>query len=259
MERKIEVLFAPAEFRQLGERDLRGTVCVVFDVLRATSTMVTAMAHDAAGIVPVSEIEEAVRLRQSDRSLLLAGERKGMRIGGDLSGGVEFDFGNSPREFRRERIGKRTIVMTTTNGTRALRACAGAAAVVIGSFLNLNAVANWVERSEADNLLVVCSGTMEECAYEDSLGAGALCHRIWEAFKTGASDSAQMARQLYLGAQSDLLEALSTARNARRLLAHSELADDVAYCCQRDLFDVVPVMGSDGVVRVRSRYTGPGS
>src|SRR4051794_8584892 len=120
----LEVLLAPAEFAALKDRDLSGTVCVVFDVLRATSSMITALANGAKSILPVEDIAEALRIRALDPKTLLAGERDGMRIGPDLTGQGGFDLGNSPREFMRNAVSGRQIAMTTTNGTRALRACA---------------------------------------------------------------------------------------------------------------------------------------
>ena len=169
----LEVTFTPAEFAALRQRDLSHTVCVVFDVLRATSSMVTALANGAREIIPVCEIAEAVALRQTRPDLLLAGERDGVRILRAQTGSVDFDLGNSPREFTCERVAGRSLAMTTTNGTRALQACRGARGVLVGSFLNLSAVADWLARERVDSLLVVCSGTHEETAYEDVLGAGA--------------------------------------------------------------------------------------
>src|ERR1035441_3142155 len=179
MQPTLEVLFAPAEYSHLRERDLRQTVCVVFDVLRATSTMVTALGNGAAAILPVAEIPEALVLRQHHPEILLAGERDGLRIEANLTGSVSFDLGNSPREFTAARIKGKTIAMTTTNGTRALRACAPASAVLLGSFLNLRATAQYIERQAPPHLLLVCSGTLDQAAYEDLLGAGALCDLVW--------------------------------------------------------------------------------
>src|SRR5882672_2378548 len=127
----LEVLFAPTEYAALSGRDLSNTVCVVFDVLRASSSMVTALAHGASAIIPVSEISEALAIRRQQPTVLLAGERDGMRIPADLTGGIDFDLGNSPREFTAETVRDRTIVTTTTNGTRALRACARANVVLV--------------------------------------------------------------------------------------------------------------------------------
>src|SRR5258705_11586116 len=104
MSTSLEVLFAPAEFAALEALDLSGAVCVVFDVLRATSSMVTALANGASAVVPVAEIPEALSIRERDPRILLAGERDGLRIQSDLTGGVPFDLGNSPREVTREKV-----------------------------------------------------------------------------------------------------------------------------------------------------------
>ena len=141
----LEVLFTPADFAALKQRDLSDTVCVVFDVLRATSTMATALANGAVAIIPVEEIPEALALRRQQLGLLLAGERDGVRIQAALTGARAFDLGNSPREFTAERVRGQTIAMTTTNGTRALRACAQARSVLIGSFLNLRATTQVID------------------------------------------------------------------------------------------------------------------
>lgn len=247
----LEVTFTPAEFAALRQRDLSQTVCVVFDVLRATSSMVTALASGAREIIPVCEISEAVALRQARPDLLLAGERNGLRILRAQTGSVDFDLGNSPREFTRERVAGRSLAMTTTNGTRALHACRGARRVLVGSFLNLGAVAAWLARERVENLLVVCSGTHEEAAYEDVLGAGALCDAVWEQFsRAHIADSAQLARETYQRGAADLLNAVTAANNARRLLALPDLRDDVAVCLQRDTADVLAELGADGAVRL---------
>jgi 2-phosphosulfolactate phosphatase len=246
----LEVLLAPAEFDALSHRDLRETVCVVFDVLRATSTMVTALDNGAAAIAPVSDIPEALSLKQRQPEILLAGERNGVRIEGHLTGGVSFDLGNSPREFTADKVAGRTIAMTTTNGTRALRACAPAAAVLLGSFLNLRATAEWVEKQAPQNLLLVCSGTHEEAAYEDVLGAGALCDLIWDRYVSGiVADSAEMVRRLFRLEQPDLVAAVAQSRNGRALMKQRDLREDVPFCLQRDLFRFIAGQGKDGLVR----------
>ncbi len=249
----IEVLFTPAEFEALEQRDLREWVCVVLDVLRATSTMLTALRNGASAIVPVAEIGHALNLRHRDPALLLAGERDGVRIDSNLTGGVGFDLGNSPREFSREKVAGKTIVMTTTNGTRALRACARARSVLVASFLNLRATADFIERAGAERLSLVCSGTLDQAAYEDVLGAGALCDLLWTRYGGGAvADSALVARRLFQLEQDDLLAAVSQSRNGRRLLARPELREDVAFCVQRDVFNLLAELGKDGWVRRRN-------
>ena len=250
----LEVTFTPAEFAALRQRDLSQTVCVVFDVLRATSSIVTALANGACEIIPVCEIAEAVALRQARPDLLLAGERNGRRILRAQTGSVDFDLGNSPREFTRERVAGRSLAMTTTNGTRALQACRGARRVLVGSFLNLSAVADWLARDRTERLLIVCSGTHEEAAYEDVLGAGALCDAVWAQFANGhLADSAQLARETYQRGAGDLLTAVTASKNARRLFALPELRDDVTVCFRRDSANVLAELTTAGsVVRLGS-------
>ena len=249
---KLEAVFSPAEFAALRERDLSRTVCVVFDVLRATTSMVSALASGAEAIIPVGEISEALAIRQQRPQVLLAGEREGLRIRGNLTGGVDFDLGNSPREFTAEKVQGRTIVMTTTNGTRALRACSGARAVLVSCFLNLRATYLWLMEQRPANLVLVCSGTFEEAALEDVLAAGAVCERVWPLFGGGhISDSAEIARRIYPLMQYDLLGAMKHSRNGRRLLANLDMADGVAFCLQRDQFNLVAELQPDGFVRRR--------
>jgi 2-phosphosulfolactate phosphatase len=246
----LEVLFTPADFAALKQRDLRRTTCVVFDVLRATSSMVAALGNGADAILPVAEIPEALALRTRDPSVLLAGERDGVRITADLSGGPPFDLGNSPREFTPEVVRGKRIVMTTTNGTRALRACALAERVLVASFLNLRATGQALDRTSSEHLLVICSGTFEETAYEDVLGAGALCNSLWTQYASGrVADSAQIARTLYLLERQDLTAAFARARNGQRLLSRPELRDDVAFCARLDAVELVAELAMDGMVR----------
>ncbi|HEV2207465.1 MAG TPA: 2-phosphosulfolactate phosphatase [Verrucomicrobiae bacterium] len=246
----LEVLFTPADFAALGRRDLGQTDCVVFDVLRATSSMITALADGAEAIIPVAEIPEALEVHRTYPDALLAGERNGVRIPAELAGGTAFDLGNSPREFTPARVRGRRIIMSTTNGTRALRACAGARTVLACAFLNLTRTANWLVRAAPAQLLVVCSGTYEEAAYEDVLGAGALCDLLWDRFGgERAADSAYLARQAYRSDSARLTEAVSGSRNGRRLMGRSELRDDVAFCCQRDTHPVVAQLDRGGMLR----------
>jgi 2-phosphosulfolactate phosphatase len=249
METNLEVLFTPADFSVLPKKDLSGIHCVVFDVLRATSTMMTALANGAARIFPVNEIADALRLRAEHPASLLAGERDGVRILSTQSGGADFDLGNSPREFTRERVAGREIIITTTNGTRALQSCRGARRILPGAWLNLQALAQSIRNEQVSRLLVICAGTYEEAAYEDTLATGALCDLLWPQFEPGKiSDSAHIARQIYLDANADLLAALAKhSRNARRLLAHSELRDDVAFCFRRDALDLTAEMRNDAI------------
>jgi 2-phosphosulfolactate phosphatase len=258
---KIEVILTPAELPALTKRDLREIVCIVFDVLRATSTFVTALHNGAKAVIPVGEIAEALVIRKKQPDVLIGGERDGVRIRAAQTGGTDFDLGNSPRECTPERVGGRTIVSTTTNGTRALRASSGARTVLAASFLNLAATAEFLQKLQPADALLVCAGTGENCALEDVLAAGALCEMLevgssrcddrtaQRAVPTHKSDSAEIARRAWSQAKSDLAATVRNSANARRLLAIPELRDDVAFCLQRDIFPLIARMEADGAIR----------
>jgi 2-phosphosulfolactate phosphatase len=245
----MEVLMSPAEFATLPSRDLSQTVCVVFDILRATSSIVTALGNGADAVIPVSEISEALALRKRRPEILLAGERDGVRIEGRAAGGTAFDLGNSPREFTSAIVRGRTIAMTTTNGTRALRACARAGTVLLGAFLNLTVTVQWIQQHRPAQLLLVCSGTGEEAAYEDCLAAGAFSEALLPLYRAAAiSDSVLMARQQYASERANLVAGLGKGRNGTRLLYHPALKGDIAVCAQLDAMPVLASMAQDGIV-----------
>jgi 2-phosphosulfolactate phosphatase len=243
---KIDAILSPAELPALAKRDLRGTVCVVFDVLRATSTFVTALHNGAKAIIPVSEIAEALAIRQKQPDVLLGGERDGVRIRASQTGGIDFDLGNSPREYTSKKVRGKTIVSTTTNGTRALRACTGAKTVLAASFLNLTATAEFLKKIHPAQIMLICAGTYENRADEDVLAAGALCGML----EAELSDSAKIAQRAYVEAKPDLALAARNSENARRLLSIPELCDDVAFCLRQDVYNLIAALGRDGAIRI---------
>lgn len=251
--RSIDVLFTPADFEALTWERLENATCVVFDILRATSSIITALANGARAVVPVQTIDEAIEMKRNDPGVLLAGEREGYRITAKLTGSIDFDFGNSPREFTRAAVEGKTLVMTTTNGTRALRACAGAREIVAGSFLNLSATLAYLRADSVQDVIIVCSGTHEEASLEDTLAAGALLDGFGVSVeKAHVSDSAQIARLIYQRFERDLEYAMSYARNGRRLLGIPELRGDVPFCMQRDIFSMAAHL-QDGRIVTFSR------
>ena len=140
--------------------------------------------------------------------------------------------------------------MTTTNGTRALQAASGARQVLVGAFLNLSALAVKLRDQKPARICLICSGTLDQAAYEDLLAAGGLLERVWDLYSGAAvADSAQIARQIFLSAGNDLSGALQFSRNARRLRAIPELQEDVAFCLQLDTFPISPELKADGTVQ----------
>lgn len=246
---KIEALLSPAEYQSRRLQGFAGATCVVFDVLRATSVMVTGLANGARAFIPVEEISEALDWRHRQTEVLLAGERNGLRIQNAAGSGRDFDLGNSPREYSPSRIAGREIVTTTTNGTRALRACVRADAVMASSFLNLTATAKWLATRQLATVVLVGAGTGEFLAVEDVLGIGALAELLSQLQgDTELSDAAQVARAAYQLAADNLLSAVKMGRNGARLLTNPDLEKDVDFCLQRDVFDLVAILTPEGKV-----------
>jgi 2-phosphosulfolactate phosphatase len=233
----IDVVLSPPEIDLLPQRDLSASIAVVFDVLRATSTMITALAHGAAGIRPVRTIEEAFALKETFPTALLGGERHGDRIEG-------FDLGNSPLEYG-ENVRGREIISTTTNGTVALRAVEHAASTLAGSLLNIGAVAEHLASQSAKEILLVCAGTFREAALEDILAAGMLISLL-----PGGrlSDSAQVALSLYNQNKADLTASLFQAKNGRALIA-KDRQPEVEWCARTSVYPLLATMSRDGIVR----------
>ena len=243
----IEARLTPAEISRLPGENLTDCTCVVFDILRATSVFTTALASGAISVRPVAEIADALATRRADPSVLLAGERNGLRLQAHATDGVDFDLGNSPREFTPQAVSGRKIVSTTTNGTRALRACAGAGRVLATSFLNLSATANYVARLAPPRIVLVCAGTGERLALEDVLAAGAFCRALEVAeLDCRFDDSAEVAKRMFIQSESQLAKALANSQNGRRLAGIPELQADIGFCAQRDTAAVVIAMNADG-------------
>lgn len=228
----IDAALTPADIACLPTRDLGGTTCVVFDILRATSSMVTALAHGAAEIHPVKTIEEALELRKQLPDAVLGGERHGERIDG-------FDLGNNPFEYTV--LSGRRIISTTTNGTVALRACERAQRVLVGALLNLAAVRDEIVRARPAQVLLVCAGTFETFALEDAIAAGLLAMEFETADLTDAAQAAVAAARHF----PTPLDGLLAARNGRALLARG-WRDQIEWCAQLSRFGAIGAM--DGAV-----------
>ena len=232
---KIDVVLAPAEIDLLPQRDLCGTTAIVFDVLRATSSIITALASGAAEICPVATMEEALELKRELPGALLCGERNGDRPEG-------FDLGNSPLEYRN--LEAACLITTTTNGTVALCACEGADEVLVGALLNMDRLASHLRETSPQEVLLVCAGTFRDPALEDIIAAGMLCAAF-----PGAelSDAARMARIVFEKYQADLAGGLRESRNGR--------GDELLYCAQNSLHDVIGAMKNRVIRRVHTRVT----
>ena len=233
----IETILTPDGIARLPQRQLDDACCVVFDVLRATSSIVTAFAHGAAAVKPVPTID-AARREAAAAPLLLAGERGGDRIPG-------FDLGNSPGEFTA--CAGRRIVTTTTNGTVALDACAGAAHVAAGCLLNLDSLAAVVRGWHPERLLLVCAGTHERCALEDVYAAGLLIAAL--AVDPAPDDASVLAEASAARWRGEHEQALRQAENGRALVDAGRAAD-IRWAARRSVYAQVPQRSRDGWLTV---------
>lgn len=239
--RKVTVFFAPT---RLFTANSAGCTAVVIDVLRATSSMVVALANGARAVFPAESIEHAMELRTSlDRErTLLCGERKGLPIDG-------FDLGNSPSEFSREAVADRQLIMTTTNGTQAFLAAQGADRVLAASFLNLGAV---VDALAADSrIVVVCAGKEGSFSLDDAICAGQLVRRLLAAHGDAEVelDDAALAAERLAG-ELELAEETLGATAAGRALMEVGLGADLACCASVDKYAIVPAL-QDRAITVR--------
>jgi 2-phosphosulfolactate phosphatase len=237
---------------------LHGGVAVVVDVLRATSVMVQALASGCEGVVPCAEVDEAIRIRDSlpAGTALLAGERLGLPIEG-------FDFGNSPGSFTPETCQGKTLVMTTTNGTRAILASLEADAVFIAAFSNLMETSARL-REVPSEVHIVCSGTNGLISFEDAILAGALACDIQFSRRIGlpnrqfGNDEAEIAARLWatvpLGEhhldQDDLAAVLSLGRGGKRV-REIGLAGDIRDAARVDRFPLLAALQRDPLRVVR--------
>ena len=233
---KIDVYFTPLGVK---EEDLAGRGVVVIDVLRATTTIVTALANGAKAVVPAATSEEAVRLTANleKNGILLAGERKSLKIAG-------FQLGNSPREMTPEVVAGKTIFLSTTNGTPALVAAQAGAPVLVGGAVNFTALAERARAvfTERSDLAIVCAGREKQFALEDAYTAGRLIKAVKKGVppkKLTLNDAAQVSLDLTARYKNwrDALEQCDAARQ----LAEVDLAADVAFSAKADRFAVVPV------------------
>lgn len=231
---KLDVLLTPGELvpGEIAERTV-----VVLDVLRASSSIVEALAAGARALFPVGTIEEAIRLANTlgRDEVLLAGERKCLPIEG-------FDLGNSPGEFTAERIAGKIVVMSTTNGTLALTAASAGARVIVASWLNFQAVVDELVRTGAEPVLL-CAGRERVFGLEDAVCAGQLAAAVMKALpdeEWELNDGALAA--LALADEYPDPAKLFPVTAAGRSILEAGLGDDLPYCAQRDLRDAVPVL-----------------
>ncbi|RYU79944.1 2-phosphosulfolactate phosphatase [Hymenobacter persicinus] len=232
----IDICFSP---ELLPLFDLRGRVAVVVDVLRATSSMVTALAAGVPHIVPFAELAECRAM--AAQGYLTAAERDGRQAEG-------VDLGNSPFGYLDGvvPVAGRNVAITTTNGTRAIHLSLAADAVVLGAFLNVGAIADFLRRQQKD-VVVVCAGWKGNFCLEDTLFGGALAARLHPDFDVTSSDATLAALDLWETARADVGAYLLKSAHVRRLNS-LESHQDMAFCVKQDEYDLVPIWQDGRIV-----------
>jgi 2-phosphosulfolactate phosphatase len=220
---KINTLLSPALFDS-SFSDLHDKAVVIIDILRATSTMTAAIEQGALSIYPVRDVETALH---SDPSFLRAGERNGVKIEG-------FHLGNSPRSFTADTVQGKHIVMTTTNGTKALSMCASAATLMVASYRNIDATLTYLLQQSHD-VVLFCSGWKDAVNIEDTLFAGELAYHLNQKGLEPNDDATHVAMALFSQHRHDLMGIVKKASHAQRISTLQD-SNDLAFCLTRNTF-----------------------
>ncbi len=235
---QIEVCFSPLLYDKYHSDS---NVVVVCDILRATTSICTALGNGATEVIPIRSVEEARKYKE--QGYMLAGEREGITL--DFA-----DFGNSPFNFTPERVAGKPIAYSTTNGTKAVFLGKDSKGVVIGAFINIAAVAHYL-RQQRQNVLVLCAGWKGKFCLEDTLFAGALAETLMaDGLYTTECDSAHAALDLWSIAKTDLMGYVQKMAQRERLRAKG-LDDVLDYCFTIDTSSVVPVLVENKLVPIR--------
>ena len=226
---RIEVCFSPGEYHLYQESfDL----VVVLDVLRATSAICTAIEHGVKEIIPVATVEEARELQA--KGYIAAAERGGQIVEG-------FDLGNSPYSYMDPQLKGKSVVLTTTNGTKAIDMARSKETVVVGALNNLNALCDWLIEQERD-ILVLGSGWKDKFNLEDTICAGALADALIGSGKFIADEDSTVAAKFIYRSARDNMFAFLKASSHRRRLRKLNLNNDVKYCLTPNNVSTIPIL-----------------
>jgi 2-phosphosulfolactate phosphatase len=237
MTKSLDVCLTPALIPLYKVEDY---TVVIIDIFRATSSICYGIENGAEAIIPVSEVEECAAYREKGGDYLLAAERNGEVVAG-------FDFGNSPFSYTAEKVAGKTVVLTTTNGTHALHLSRRAKQVLIGSFLNITSLCNYL-RGREGNILLVCAGWQNNFNLEDTLFAGAVIEQLKDSGYT-LDDPAIAANDLFQIGRNDISQYLSKTSHGERLRKLG-IEKDIEFCLQIDLTTAIPILQGEKLVKL---------
>lgn len=232
---KIDIIVSADDIKK---EKIENKTVVVIDMLRATSVIITAMNNGCIGVIPVLTVEEAAGIvRNSKEGFMLGGERNALKIEG-------FHYSNSPLEYTRETIYDKTLVMTTTNGTKAIKGCIGASSILIGAMINAKAIAKKIIELNKD-VVIVNAGTYGEFSIDDFLCSGYIIDCVLKEIKVELSDIAITSHYIYNNNE-DIHSFIKYASHYKRI-TELGLKADLDYCCRKDIIDIVPEY-KDGII-----------
>ncbi|MCX2743371.1 2-phosphosulfolactate phosphatase [Mangrovivirga sp. M17] len=235
MSKTIDVCLSPD---LLHLHSIEDKLVVVVDILRATSCMTAGIANGVESITPKASLEECRELKA--KGYTIAGERNGEKV-------EDFDLGNSPFGYMDDELKGKKIAVTTTNGTVAINKSRNAKEVIIGSFLNLSAVAEYCKKSQY-NLLVLCAGWKGKVNMEDSLFAGALVEALADTHES-ACDPPLMTAKMYEAAKDDLLGFVEKSSHVNRL-KRIGIGKDIEFCLTIDKYSEIPVLKGEKLIKL---------
>jgi 2-phosphosulfolactate phosphatase len=240
---KLSIFHTP----ELTPKQVVADCAIAVDVLRATSTMVTALASGAEAVQVFSDLDKLIKVSEdwAPDKRIRAGERGGATVEG-------FDFGNSPLECTPERVQGRRLFISTTNGTRALQCVQAAPTVLAGALINRHAVVQYILQHKPETVWIVGSGWEGSFSLEDTVCAGAIAHSLMTELgctldEIAGNDEVTGAVSLYLQWKSNLLELFHHASHGKRLL-RLECHDDLKYCSETDIVNVLPIQREPSVL-----------
>ncbi|MBU3180371.1 2-phosphosulfolactate phosphatase family protein [Clostridium psychrophilum] len=232
---KIDIIISADDIKR---EKIENKTVVVIDMLRATSVIVTAINNGCKGVIPVVTVNEASAIaRNSKEEVMLGGERDALKIEG-------FHYSNSPIEYTRETIEGKSLVMTTTNGTKAIKGCICARNILIGAMINAKACAKKIVELNKD-VVIVNAGTNGEFSIDDFLCSGYIIDCILNLEKAELSDIATTSHYVYKNNQD--IYSFITYANHYKTITKLGLTADLEYCCRKDIIDIVPEY-KDGII-----------
>ena len=232
---KIDIIVSADDIKR---EKIKDKTVIVIDMLRATSVITTAMNNGCIGVIPVLTVDETAEIMRNNKNeFMLGGERNALKIEG-------FHYSNSPLEYTRDTIEGKTLVMTTTNGTKAIKGCEGAQSILIGAMINAKATANRIVDLNKD-VVIVNAGTNGEFSIDDFLCSGYIIDCLMKLVQAELTDIAVTSHYIYKNNE-NIYDFIKYASHYKRISELGLLAD-LEYCCKKDIIDIVPEY-KDGII-----------